>query len=189
MLEQKFQRFSITNIFFSWWQAFAAYMSGSSGLKENILTFDFFRKLLFFIIFLFSLDLRYWHYLPHIDDIYLFILCYCIWFLFYYGPHEAQMFLCRGQLLLVNFLRYRCYIAKVFYFVFSSEMENRTLSQMCGRLYLPMFLLRVGVLPDVYSFFYGSGHILTLCAYYFEIIHCCCIASNILMFKNWWWSF
>ena len=58
-------------------------------------------------------------------------------------PHGAQLFQCRGQLFLVNFLRHKCYGADVFYFVFSSEMENRTLSQMCGRLYLPIFLLRV----------------------------------------------
>ena len=61
------------------------------------------------------------------------------------------MFQCRGQLLLLNPLRHRCFCAEVFiagepleaqmlivlryfYLVFSSEMENRTLSQMCSRL-------------------------------------------------------
>ena len=38
---------------------------------------------------------------------------------------------------------------------------------------------------DVYSFFYGPGHILTLPAHNFEVFHCCCVASNILRFKNW----
>ena len=38
---------------------------------------------------------------------------------------------------------------------------------------------------DVYSFFYGPGHILTLPAYYFEVFHCCLVASNVLMVKNW----
>ena len=33
---------------------------------------------------------------------------------------------------------------------FSSEMENRSLPQMCGRLYLPIFLLRVGLLTLIY---------------------------------------
>ena len=32
---------------------------------------------------------------------------------------------------------------RYFYLVFSSEMENRTLSQMWGRLYLPVFLFKV----------------------------------------------
>ena len=36
------------------------------------------------------------------------------------------------------------------YLVFSSGMANRTLFQMCGRLYLPMFLLRVGLLTLMY---------------------------------------
>ena len=43
--------------------------------------------------------------------------------------------------------------------------------------------------PDVYCFFYGPGHILPLSAYYFEVFHCGYVASNILMFKNWWWCF
>ena len=60
------------------------------------------------------------------------------------------MFQCRGQILLVNLLKHRSYGAEVIYFVFSSEMENRTLSQMCGRLYLPIFLLRVGLLNLIY---------------------------------------
>ena len=39
---------------------------------------------------------------------------------------------------------------KCTYLVFSSGMANRTLFQMCGRLYLPMFLFRVGLLPLMY---------------------------------------
>ena len=31
-----------------------------------------------------------------------------------------------------------------------SEMEKRTLSQICGRLYLPTFLFRVGLLTLIY---------------------------------------
>ena len=50
-----------------------------------------------------------------------------------------------------NHMRHRCCGAEVIYFVFSSEMENRTLSQMCGRLYLPIFLLRVGLLTLMYT--------------------------------------
>ena len=47
-------------------------------------------------------------------------------------------------------MRHRCCGAEVIYFVFSSEMENRTLSQMCGRLYLAIFLFRVGLLILIY---------------------------------------
>ena len=35
---------------------------------------------------------------------------------------------------------------KGFHLIFSSGMENITLSQICDRLYLPTFLLRVGIL-------------------------------------------
>ena len=37
---------------------------------------------------------------------------------------------------------------------------------------------------DVYGFFDGLGHILTLPCNDFEILHCCYVASNVLMFKN-----
>ena len=68
---------------------------------------------------------------------------------------KALMLLCRGNLsdadvivyiVVINLYWHRCYGAEVLYLVFSSGMENRTLSQICGRLYLPMFLLRVGLL-------------------------------------------
>ena len=39
----------------------------------------------------------------------------------------------------------RCYLPGIF-FNFSSEMLNRTSSQMCGRWYLPVFLFRDGSL-------------------------------------------
>ena len=38
----------------------------------------------------------------------------------------------------------------VIYFILSSEMLNRTSSQMCGRWYLPMFLFRDGLLTLIY---------------------------------------
>ena len=50
----------------------------------------------------------------------------------------------------------RCYsqladvIALVNCYNFSSEMLNRTSSQMCGRWYLPIFLLRDGSLTLIY---------------------------------------
>ena len=73
-------------------------------------------------------------------------------------PHEAQMFQSRGQLLLVNLLRHRCRGAEVIYFVFTSEMENRTLSQMCGRVYLPIFPsgVRLLILMYIACFMYHS---------------------------------
>ena len=36
------------------------------------------------------------------------------------------------------------------YFFFNSGMENRILSQICGRLYFPIFLLRVGLFTLMY---------------------------------------
>ena len=36
-----------------------------------------------------------------------------------------------------------CY--RFYLFIFSSGMEYRNLSQMCGKLYLPLFLFRVGL--------------------------------------------
>ena len=38
---------------------------------------------------------------------------------------------------------------------------------------------------DVNGFLDGSDHIVTLPSYSLEVFHCCCVASNILMFKNW----
>ena len=58
-------------------------------------------------------------------------------------PPKAQMFLCSGKLLMVKLLRNRCYSADVFYFVFSSEMEDRTKVEMflCGGQLLLVNLL------------------------------------------------
>ena len=50
-----------------------------------------------------------------------------------------------GQMFLDLYL-HRCYGAEVYYLIFSSWVANRTLSQICGRLYMPKFLLRVGLL-------------------------------------------
>ena len=36
------------------------------------------------------------------------------------------------------------------YFFFNSGMENRILSQICGRLYFPIFLFRVGLFTLMY---------------------------------------
>ena len=71
MLEQKFQRFSWTEKFFSLWQAFATYRSASSSLKENVLTFGFIWKviILYNIIVLFRIEVLMLF--TSIDDIYL----------------------------------------------------------------------------------------------------------------------
>ena len=58
---------------------------------------------------------------------------------------------CYGaEVIYLYHMKHRCYGAEVIYFVFSSKMENRTLFQMCGRLYLPTFLFRVGLLTLIY---------------------------------------
>ena len=38
---------------------------------------------------------------------------------------------------------------------------------------------------DVYGFFDGSGHDLTLPCYDFEILQCCFVTSNVPMFQKW----
>ena len=68
-------------------------------------------------------------------------------------------------------------------------MENRTLSQMCGWLYLPGYIQGRVVDSSRYCFFYGSSHTVPLLAYYFEVVHCCWVASRVLVFKDWWKHF
>ena len=41
-------------------------------------------------------------------------------------------------------------IMLIIYFIFNSGMVNNILSQMCGRLYFPIFLLRVGLFTLMY---------------------------------------
>ena len=41
----------------------------------------------------------------------------------------------------------------------------------------------------VYGLLYGPGHILIFPCYYFEVLQCCFMPSNVLMFKNGWWCF
>ena len=75
-----------------------------------------------------------------------------IFYLFYIvrKAHEAQMLYFKVLYLLWNLIKHRCYGAEIIYFVFSSEMENRTLYQMHGSLYLPTFLFRVGLLTLIF---------------------------------------
>ena len=65
-------------------------------------------------------------------------------------PHEVHMFSAEVNYLLANLMKHSCCGAEVIYFIFSFDMENRTLSQMSGRFYLPMFLFRVGLLTPMY---------------------------------------
>ena len=92
------------------WQAFAAYRSASSGLKENDLIFDIIWKIVILYNIIINLDMRYRCCLPHIDDsclfymmsLYFLFLFYFVFnlILFYYKLNEAQMLHCRGPLLL-----------------------------------------------------------------------------------------
>ena len=89
-------------------------------------------------------------------DVNLFILFYLIILQFI---HETSY-------------KHRCYGAEVIYVTFyvkvlSSGMENRTCSQMCGRLYSPIFLFRVRQIflfrvrlldSYIYSLFNSSSH-------------------------------
>ena len=69
------------------------------------------------------------------------------------------MYLCKMFLyffILGTSCRHRCHGAEVVYIYFyffvylSSVIEYRTLSQICGRLYLPIFLFRVGLFTHIY---------------------------------------
>ena len=130
-----------------------------------------------------------------VDDIYFILWSYCIllyyfilillWNLMKHRCYSAEV-----NYWLVNLMKHRYCHAEVVYCMFSSEMENSTLSQICGRLYMPIFLFRVALFSsDVYCFFYGLGNILLLPAFYFEVVHCWCVASSVLMFKKWRWCF
>ena len=88
---------------------------------------------------------------PYRWHLFLYWSC-CILFVTFnsYFMTSWDMFQCRGQLLLLKLMMHRSCGAEVIYFVFSSDMENRTLSQMCGKLYLPIYLLRVGLVTLMY---------------------------------------
>ena len=90
------------------WQAFTAYRTASSGLRENVLTFDIIWKIVILYNIIIKLDMRYRCCLPHIYGnclfymMLLYFLFYFILFLFfiYCKPYEVQMLQCRGPLLL-----------------------------------------------------------------------------------------
>ena len=76
----------------------------------------------------------------------------------------------------------RCYLPGQF-FNFSSEMLNRTSSQMCARWYLPIFLFRDGSLTLIYRAslmvlirFWSSPH-------YFKIFYTDVMTSGVMMVK------
>ena len=67
---------------------------------------------------------------------------------------------------------HRCYGAEVGQLILSSGMVNRTLSQICGRLYFPTFLFSVGVVySDVDGLLDGSGNAMTLSSNYSKVLH------------------
>ena len=74
------------------------------------------------------------------------------------------------------------------YSFFNSGIVNRTLSQMCGRLYFPIFLLRVGLLALMYIASDSPGQAVFLPAYNFKVLPCCIMATAVLMSKNWRWG-
>ena len=69
-----------------------------------------------------------------------------VWGPFSFSLQSTDVMVQRSLLLVVH----RCYCVDYTDLVFSSGMANRTLFQMCGRLYLSMFLLRVGLLTLMY---------------------------------------
>ena len=80
----------------------------------------------------------------------LIIFYFDIYSNFIVKPHEAQMLQCRGQLSIGKPHGAQMLWCWGHLVCSSSEVENRTLSQMCGRLYSPILLLRVGLLTLMY---------------------------------------
>ena len=83
----------------------------------------------------------------YVDDNFI-LWSYCI--LFYYETSWGTDFMMLRSFIW-NLMNHRCCGADVIYFDFSSEKENRTLFQMCGRLYFSTSLFRVGLLTLIYS--------------------------------------
>ena len=88
----------------------------------------------------------------------------------------AQMLLCICIVLLIRF------------FIFSSGIVNKILSQICGRLYFPIFLLRV-VHPNIHVFFDGSGQaVFFFSSNNFKVLHRCFMPTVTWMYKYWGWG-
>ena len=63
---------------------------------------------------------------------------------------------------------------------------KQDLSQMCCWLYLSGYIQGRVVDSYRYCFFYGSSFTVPLLAYYLEVLHCCWVASRVLVFIDWW---
>ena len=69
-------------------------------------------------------------------------------------------------------------------FNFSSEMLSRTSSHMCGRLYLPIFLFRDGLLTLMYrASFCGSHDVLVLPSHNIEVFNTYAVTSDVVVVK------
>ena len=69
------------------------------------------------------------------------------------------------------------------YLVFSSDGKQNSIPNVWQVVFANVSVEGRAIHSDIYDFFDGSGHILTLPCYDFEILHCCNVASNVLMFK------
>ena len=79
--------------------------------------------------------------------------------------------------------RHICYYAWGYsLLILSYMMECRTVSQICGRLYLPIFLFQIGLFTLMYIAYF------MVLSYNFLAVHCC-MASSALMFKYRWMCF
>ena len=78
-------------------------------------------------------------------------------------------------------------VRPIFYFIFSSGMLNSKLSQMCGRLYFPIFLLSVGLFTLIYidSLIVLAKLFVVFSPYYFEVFYRCFMATDVLMLEYW----
>ena len=89
--------------FVYWWQTFTAYRPTSSGLKENVLIFDFIWKIIILYKIIVSLEFEVLMFFTSIDNIY-FILILLYFFLTFI------------LILFWNLIRHRCFSVEVNYY-------------------------------------------------------------------------
>ena len=74
------------------------------------------------------------------------------------------MLLCLSLLIIIDYYAF-------ILFILSSGVECKAFSHICGRLYLSMFLFKVGLFTLAYCFFYQPRHIVPFPAYNYEVVH------------------
>ena len=107
--------------------------------------------------------------------------CYCALFM-------AKILLSHFLFILFFVLVFFLFIFLSHYFIFSSGILNNILSQMCGRLYFPIFLLSVGLFTLMYIDSDCSGQAVVFSSNYFEILYGYFMPTHVLILEYWWWG-